>query len=171
MDTVHTYHIWFSIGCLYLKRIVSLLRLLISLNFFVRRLDEKPVKWMSSKLYGDLRWGGRIKTSLTKYSIEFNDFAVQRRPHRIPYLRLLGRPYTLLYVGLSADTVGLKHVIELIKNPSYQSQGAERFFSTRKIRNIFPTFVWWANTMKISRVSYFQEKFVGGEVTKMWNGQ
>ena len=35
------------------------------------------------------------KTSLAKYSIEFNSKAVQMRPHRIAHLRLLGRPYTL----------------------------------------------------------------------------
>ena len=46
------------------------------------------------------RWE-KPKTSLAKYSIEFNDFAVQTRPHRTPYLRLLGRPFTLLYVRRS----------------------------------------------------------------------
>ena len=38
---------------------------------------------------------------LTKYSLEFNNFAVQTRPHQIPFLRLLGRPFTLLYVRRS----------------------------------------------------------------------
>ena len=37
---------------------------------------------------------------LANYSLEFNDFAVQTRPHQIPFLRLLGRHYTLLYVRL-----------------------------------------------------------------------
>ena len=49
---------------------------------------------MASKLYGDFNEAGKPKSSLAKYSIEFNDFAVQTRPYRIPYLRLLGIPYT-----------------------------------------------------------------------------
>ena len=44
---------------------------------------------------------GKPKTSLAKYSVEFNDFAVQTPPYRIPFLRLLGRTYTLLYVRRS----------------------------------------------------------------------
>jgi len=50
---------------------------------------------------GEFNEAGKPKTSLTKYSIELNDFVVQTRPHRIPYLRLLGRPYTLLYARRS----------------------------------------------------------------------
>ena len=42
-----------------------------------------------------------LKISLAKNLVEFNDIAVQMRPHRIAYLRLLGRPYTLLYVRRS----------------------------------------------------------------------
>ena len=43
----------------------------------------------------------QLKTSLSQYSIKFNDLAVQMRLHRIAYLRLLGRPYTLLYMKRS----------------------------------------------------------------------
>ena len=46
------------------------------------------------------RYNYRLK-SLAKYSIEFNNLAVQMRPHQIAYLRLLGRPYTLPYVRRS----------------------------------------------------------------------
>ena len=59
---------------------------------------------MANKLYCELsefNEAAQPKTSLAKYSIEFNDLAVQKRPHRIPYLKLLGRPYTLLYVNRS----------------------------------------------------------------------
>ena len=41
----------------------------------------------------------QLKTSLAKYSIEFNDLVVQMRPHRIAYLTLLGRPYTSASLG------------------------------------------------------------------------
>ena len=54
-------------------------------------------------MFGEFNDATQLKTSLTKYSIEFNDLAVQIRPHRIAYLRLLGRPYTLLYVRRSVD--------------------------------------------------------------------
>ena len=33
---------------------------------------------------------GRPKASLTKYSVEFNDFAEPQRSEQRPYLRLLG---------------------------------------------------------------------------------
>ena len=49
----------------------------------------------------------QLKTSLAKYSIEFNDLAVQMRPRQIAYLRLLGRPYTLLYVRRSVGRLGI----------------------------------------------------------------
>ena len=49
-------------------------------------------------MFGEFNEATQLKTSLAKYSIEFNDLAVQMRPHRIAYLRLFGRPYTLLYV-------------------------------------------------------------------------
>ena len=44
---------------------------------------------------------GDTSKNLAKCSIEFNDLAVQMRPHRIAYLRLLGRPYTILYMRRS----------------------------------------------------------------------
>ena len=49
-------------------------------------------------MFSEFNEATQLKTSLAKYSIEFNDLAVQTCPHRIAYLRLLGRPYTLLYV-------------------------------------------------------------------------
>ena len=52
-------------------------------------------------MFGEFNEATQLKTSLAKYSIEFNDLAVQMRPHRIAYLRLLGRPYTLLNVRRS----------------------------------------------------------------------
>ena len=58
-----------------------LLRLLISLNYLVRDLAEKPAKWMASELYAELikiysasLMSGKTKTLLTKYSLEFNGF-------------------------------------------------------------------------------------------------
>ena len=48
-------------------------------------------------MFGEFKEATQLKTLLAKNSIEFNDLAVQMRPHRIAYLRLLGRPYTLLY--------------------------------------------------------------------------
>ena len=64
---------------------------------------------MASKLYcelskicsASLMRRHNQKTSLAKYSIEFNDLTVQTRPHQIPFLRLLDRPYTLLYMSRS----------------------------------------------------------------------
>ena len=52
-------------------------------------------------MFGESNEATQLKTSPAKYLIEFNDLAVQMRPHRIEYLRLLGRPYTLLYVRRS----------------------------------------------------------------------
>ena len=52
-------------------------------------------------MFGEFNEAAQPKNSLAKYSTEFNDLAVQSHPHRIPYLRLLGRPYTLLYVSRS----------------------------------------------------------------------
>ena len=52
-------------------------------------------------MFGKFTEATQLKTSLAKYSIEFNDLAIQMRPHRIAYLRLLGNPYTLLYVRRS----------------------------------------------------------------------
>ena len=44
-------------------------------------------------MFGEFNEATQLKSSLAKYSIEFNDLTVQMRPHRIAYLRLLGRPY------------------------------------------------------------------------------
>ena len=57
-------------------------------------------------MFGEFNEATQLKTSLAKYSIEFNDIAVQMRPHRIAYLRLLGRPYTLLHVRRSVGRLG-----------------------------------------------------------------
>ena len=54
-------------------------------------------------MFGEYNEATQLKTSPAKYSIEFNDLAVQMRPHRIEYLRLLGRSYTLLYVRRSVN--------------------------------------------------------------------
>ena len=70
---------------------------------------------MASKLDGELskmfNEAAQSKTSLAKYLIEFNDLAVQTRPHRIPYLRLLRRPYTLLYVSRSVDRLIIPRIL------------------------------------------------------------
>ena len=50
---------------------------------------------MASKLYCEFNEATQLKTSLVKNSIKFNDLAVQMRPHRIAYLRLLGRHITV----------------------------------------------------------------------------
>ena len=64
--------------------------------------SEYIVLRVKENMFGEFTEPTQLKTSLAKYSIEFNDLAVQMRPHhRIAYLRLLGRPYTLLYVRRS----------------------------------------------------------------------
>ena len=55
-------------------------------------------------MFGEFNEVTQLKTSLAKYSIEFNDLALQMRPHRIAYLRLLDRPYTLLYEKVCGQT-------------------------------------------------------------------
>ena len=67
-------------------------------------------------MFGEFNEETQLKTSLAKNSIEFNDLAVQMRPHRIAYMRLLGRPYTLLYVRRSVgrlDSTGI--TLQLLK--------------------------------------------------------
>ena len=51
-------------------------------------------------MFDEFNEATQLKTSLAKYSIEFNDLAIQMRPHRIAYLRQLGRPYTSSYTSL-----------------------------------------------------------------------
>ena len=34
-------------------------------------------------MFGEFKEAGKLKTALVKYSVEFIDFAVQTRPHRI----------------------------------------------------------------------------------------
>ena len=48
-----------------------------------------------------------------KYKVELDDFAVQTSPHRIPYLRLLGRPYTLRYARMSLGRL-IRNILLLI---------------------------------------------------------
>ena len=55
---------------------------------------------LAQKTLGEFNEAGKPKT-LAKYFVKFNDFAEPQRPHRRAYLRLLGRPYTLLYVKKS----------------------------------------------------------------------
>ena len=63
----------------------------------------------------------QLKTSLAKYSMEFNDLAVQMRPHRIAFLRLLGRPYTLLYVRRSVGRLIKEETVdEWLKQKKHQ---------------------------------------------------
>ena len=63
---------------------------------------EQIVLRVKGNIFGEFNEATHLKTSLAKYSIEFNDLAVQMRPHRVAYLRLLGRPYTFQYVKRSA---------------------------------------------------------------------
>ena len=69
---------------------------------------------VKENMFGEFNEATQLKTSLAKYSIEFNDLAVQMRPHRIAYLRLLGRPYTLLYVRRSVGRLGF---VTFLKKP------------------------------------------------------
>ena len=57
-------------------------------------------------MFGEFNEATQLKISLAKYSIEIN-LAVQMRPHRIAYLRLLGISYTLLYVRRSVGRLEL----------------------------------------------------------------
>ena len=57
-------------------------------------------------MFGEFNEATQLKTSLAKNLIESNDLAVQMRPHRIAYLRLLGRSYILLYVRRSVGRLG-----------------------------------------------------------------
>ena len=50
-------------------------------------------------MFGEFNEATQLKISLAKYLIEFNELAVQMRPHRIAYLRLLLGIYV---VGSSA---------------------------------------------------------------------
>ena len=65
-------------------------------------------------MFGEFNEATQLKTPLANYSIEFNDLAVQMRPHRIAYLGLLGRPYTLLYVRRSVGRLGF---VTFLKKP------------------------------------------------------
>ena len=60
-------------------------------------------------MLGGFNEATQLKTSLAKYSIEFNDLAVQIRPHRIAYLRLLGRLYTLTLLHVRRSVGRLIH--------------------------------------------------------------
>ena len=53
-------------------------------------------------MFSEFNAAAQPKTSLAKYSIEFNYLAVQMRPHRIAYLTAV-RQTLLLYEGLWAD--------------------------------------------------------------------
>ena len=102
---------------------------------------------MASKLYFELRKicsaslmeVTQLKTSLAKYSIEFNDLAVQMRPHRIAYLRLLGRPYTLLYVGRSVGRLGGGHHYSKVDLPRSKSNSQDTRWDLNSGRNSHST--------------------------------
>ena len=69
--------------------------------------------------FGEFNEAAQLKTSLAKYSIEFNNLAVRKRPHRIGYLmRLLGRPYTLLYVRRSVGRLRIPTLASLTSHGS-----------------------------------------------------
>ena len=63
---------------------------------------------VKENMLGEFNEARQLKASLAKYSIEFNELAVKMRPHRIAYLRLLGRPYTLLYDRRSVGRIDFK---------------------------------------------------------------
>ena len=65
-------------------------------------------------MFGEFNEAAQPKTSLAKYSIEFNYLAVQMRPNRIAYLSLLSRPYTLLYVRRSVGRLR-RYVIDSLR--------------------------------------------------------
>ena len=44
-------------------------------------MASKIVWRVKQNMFGEFNEAGKPKTSLAKYSIEFNDFAVQPRPH------------------------------------------------------------------------------------------
>ena len=75
----------------------------------IKVAKKETAKWMASKLYSEL--SKMCSASLTKQVkiksrthqkfdrvLEF----YQTRPHQIPYLRMLGRPYRILYVRRTA---------------------------------------------------------------------
>ena len=71
-----------------------------SISLFKGEPKNRQSEWrVKRNIFGDFNEVAQHKTSLAKYSIEFNNLVIQTRPHRIQYLRLLGRPYTLLYVS------------------------------------------------------------------------
>ena len=67
-------------------------------------------------MFGEFNEATQLKISIAKYSIESNDLAVQMRPNRIAYLRLLGRPYILLYVRRSVGRLLLVSLHRTIHN-------------------------------------------------------
>ena len=71
---------------------------------------------VKENMFGEFNEAAQLKTSLAKYSIDFNNLAVQMRPHRIAYLRLLGRPYTLLYVRRSVGRLSLDQLSLMMTN-------------------------------------------------------
>ena len=46
-------------------------------------------------MFGEFNEAGKPKASLAKYSVEFNDFAVPKRPHQRPYLEAVGHTFTV----------------------------------------------------------------------------
>ena len=90
-------------------------------------------------MLGEFNETAQPKTSLAKYSTEFNDLAVQMRPHRIAYLRLLGRPYTLLYVGRSVGRLGGGHHYSKVDLPRSKSNSQDTRWGLNSGRNSHST--------------------------------
>ena len=72
-------------------------------------------------MFGEFTEATQLKTSLAKYSIEFNDLAVQLRPHRIAYLhitvceKVCGQTRVIYrIVGMYCDSSTLKVISNII---------------------------------------------------------
>ena len=67
-------------------------------------------------MFGEFNEAAQPKTLLAEYSIEFDYSAVQMRPHRIAYLRLLGRRDTLLYARRSVGRLTYGRLFHALKH-------------------------------------------------------
>ena len=68
---------------------------------------ELIVLQVKQNLFGEFNEAGKPKTSLAKYSVEFNHFAVPQRPHQRTVFEAVRQSYTLHITvckkGLRAD--------------------------------------------------------------------
>ena len=141
------------LGCLHLWWIlVSLYRLLISPNFYVWDLTEYPAKWIASELKGQLR---KI-CSVDLMRLEFNHFVEPQRLHRIPYLRLLGEPYTLLYVTVRSVN-RLVYILDILKEiwPFPSDISYELCFFILKYKNLWEKIWMWFESLLFLNVNPF----------------